>query len=523
MASGVPKRPGWGAMDAHLKRRLVLLLLFPCIGAFYALTLPEGFSWFGDAPAYVQHSLNIVEGRPYADTGYLQNPHHFLAPQAYPPGYPAIMAPVIAAFGVDVSLLRLQGILLFLAALAVLVLAFRSELPFALECVFVLAVGLHPFFWELLQRLSPDVAFALFSYASLAAYMHALEQRTTQRRLLWGLVAGVGLASAVLTRSIGIVLVPCFLAYDLIRFRRPSRPLLAALGLCLSLYVGQLLLAGPSASSRSGYEQLVQENLINRLASAVYGLPTILMRYVRVVDALWSNGYSRLLQHTLFLTSAPFVIAGFGRRLWHRFSVFEVFSLLYLAALLPWTFVHARYLVPLIPLYYFYLFKGIAWLHEASRLSLRAVAAACALIALGTGAARYTALPAEPARPVVYTTPDAEALYERVRHYTEAGDVIASEFPRQIAFFTNRSVTIPPYDDRGNQVLAYLRKVGAKYVIVGPPEEMKPWPTLYYELADYVHRHPKHFEQVYANPTFQLYRIEPQAPPPQASSPQAPE
>ena len=38
------------------------------------LTVREGHNWGGDFAQYILHARNIVEGRPYAQTGYIYNP-----------------------------------------------------------------------------------------------------------------------------------------------------------------------------------------------------------------------------------------------------------------------------------------------------------------------------------------------------------------------------------------------------------------------------------------------------------------
>ncbi len=57
-----------------LKSNFWLIVTVTGIAAWHLLTIRAGHDW-GDAfSLYIQHAKNIVEGRPYADTGYLYNP-----------------------------------------------------------------------------------------------------------------------------------------------------------------------------------------------------------------------------------------------------------------------------------------------------------------------------------------------------------------------------------------------------------------------------------------------------------------
>jgi hypothetical protein len=53
---------------------LWLILLLITIAIFHAVTIRQGHIWADDFAMYIHHAQNIVEGRPYAQTGYLITP-----------------------------------------------------------------------------------------------------------------------------------------------------------------------------------------------------------------------------------------------------------------------------------------------------------------------------------------------------------------------------------------------------------------------------------------------------------------
>ena len=229
-------------LHAALRRRLlgrsrytahvVVALLLVAVLAFQLATLREGVKLSGGDPAlYIHHAKNLVEGRPYADTGYLQNPRYALHPQAYPPGYPLLLAPVYAAFGLNYAAMKIELVLCFVASLAVMVFLFRHVLPFPYLLALIAAVGFNPYLCEWKDAIMADFPFVFFCLASLLAYQQAQAAASVSSRKVmgWAVLAGACACSAVLTRMIGVVLIPTLLLYDLARFRKLSRPLLIAL------------------------------------------------------------------------------------------------------------------------------------------------------------------------------------------------------------------------------------------------------------------------------------------------------
>ena len=88
--------------------RTFLLFLIP-----FLLLAVRQWNWVpaavdGDYAQYLLHARAIVEGRAYADTGYIFHPDAwFIGPRAYPPGLPLTLAPIVAIAGVHTVWLRM--------------------------------------------------------------------------------------------------------------------------------------------------------------------------------------------------------------------------------------------------------------------------------------------------------------------------------------------------------------------------------------------------------------------------------
>ena len=450
----------WGtlARSPHAAKVVVALLLV-VVGVFQLATLREGVKLSGGDPAlYIRHAKNLVEGRPYADTGYLQNPRYALHPEAYPPGYPLLLAPVYAAFGLDYTAMKVELVLFFVAALAAMALLFRHALPLPYLLALVAAVGFNPYLFGWKDAIMADFPFVFFCFAGLLAYQEAQAAAgsPSRRALGWSVLAGVCVCYAVLTRMIGGVLLPCLLLHDLVRFRKLSRPLLVALVAGGLLFGAQRLAFAPGSGApdsagpveaEAGYSNIVEQDLAQRVGEAVEDLPKMAGRYVRFAAGMtWGNAVSEALKQVLFLLFALPVGLGFGARLLRWRSPVELFAACYAAALLPWTFSWSRYLIPLLPLYFFYLFAGLArleaWLGARTRLPRGALLAATLLLLGGSYATKYAAYDHRPIDSPVATAAAREA-FAYVERHTRPGDVVVTGRPRMLVLFVDRAVVAP--------------------------------------------------------------------------------
>ena len=100
------------------------------IGIFYLATIRDGHDWGDDFSMYIRHAQNIARGEPYAQTGYIYNPlNPAVGPRVYPPGFPLLLAPAVAAFGLELRPMKIVVVAFFIASLLVILASFRSVLP----------------------------------------------------------------------------------------------------------------------------------------------------------------------------------------------------------------------------------------------------------------------------------------------------------------------------------------------------------------------------------------------------------
>lgn len=170
----------------------------------------------GDFAQYLLHAQAVAEGRGYTDIPYIYtdlNPE--IGPRAYPPGVSLVLAVVMLASGSG-ALLPIHGTMLLLGALLVGVVTayFTRRGP-----MIGFTVGLFTATSLAPSATDPtsDIPFALAFWTVIL-----LTDRSKQRQIQWLLVAAAGI-TAIMTRSVGMVLIPGALAYAALHWRQTGR------------------------------------------------------------------------------------------------------------------------------------------------------------------------------------------------------------------------------------------------------------------------------------------------------------
>ena len=59
--------------------------------------------WGDDFAQYIHQAANIVKGIPQSETGFIYSQQNYIGPQAYPVGFPLLLAPVYALAGNNIT------------------------------------------------------------------------------------------------------------------------------------------------------------------------------------------------------------------------------------------------------------------------------------------------------------------------------------------------------------------------------------------------------------------------------------
>ncbi|MBD3349209.1 MAG: hypothetical protein GF400_08465 [Candidatus Eisenbacteria bacterium] len=452
--------------------RIGVALVVLAIAIFFLATIREGTEGGDDDAMYILHARNIVSGAPYAETGYILNPNYpGLGPESYPPGYPLLLAPLYAWQGLDLRAMKIQSAIFFIAFLAAYFALVRRHLRYRWAMLALVATGLSPIFWAHKDNVSSDFAFLLFVFAGLSLFeWHGKERNRgaagpvrglgEENRAEAGPVRALAVSAllwfAAAVRSIGLVAIPAVIAADLIRLRTMRRFTVLVAVLTAALALAQAMLF-PGSGSYLERVWPIDPGVVWYNA----------LKYATAATGIWSNGYLPPVRLALVAATGLLAAWTFARRLTSKATVLETFVLFYAAALLVFPGSAARYLFPLIPIFFFYLFIAVERLSR--RLGPRGRVAAlafAAFVVLAVYAARYTTVDFGPLGDQEERI-SAERLYRRIADVTDRTDVLVARRPRDLCLHTGRSASVY-HDAPDRELWAYLEEIGADYLVLGP-------------------------------------------------------
>lgn len=476
------------------RRKTALLLVFLLgIALFYGLTLRPGHDWGDDFAQYIHHAKNIAQGIPYDHTGYIWNPKFpMLGPPTYPPVFPLMLAPVVAAAGLDLAAMKWVVVVSFLGALFFVALVFKPMLSPGYLAALLALLGLNPYFWNLKDNILSDLPFFLFVYAAL----YLIQRRPGPEKgghslAVHGLALGIVCYLAYGTRSLGVVLIPCAILSDLLRRRRVGWGTWVA----AIVFVALAALQARLLHKDSGYAAIVSLDPA-RIARNV-------VEYARYLSGLWDNAWAGSADTLLLILFGLLAAMGLLARLRAHPGTLEIFAILYGIAILPWIATQGRYLVPLMPVYVGYALWAVQVAGKRSPGRARVILAGLlAFAGLGFLSVYATVPLRRPAEGV--GTRSAVALWTAVDRITDPGDVVLFQKPRALALFADRRASGIHETSSDEETWDYIRQVRARYAILGPDDRV----FLHQDrIRRAIEDQSDRFDPVYRNAEFAMYRI----------------
>lgn len=486
-------------MRRSIGKDAAAILCAGLIGLFHLATIRDGHDWGDDFSLYIRHAQNIAHGEPYGDTGYIYNPHNpDIGPRLYPPGFPALLAPVVGIFGLDLRPMKILVLAFLIGSLLVMIPLFRSVLSPPYVAVLILIVGLNPISWELKDHVLSDLPFLFFVLLSLLLFQEADDAHASRRRrTTLAMLAGVSAYAGYATRPLALMLIPCFVAHDVSRHRRIG---------------ASAALATAVVASLAGLQYLVWSHDVSyfdQISSPAAALRQNVPAYLRALSDLWENSYSNTLRRMAFLAAGTLAGVGFVSSLRAGVSVLHLFPPLYLVPVMVWpSYQGMRFLVPIVPFYFCFCLLGIRRIDDALPRWWRmrnAVLTAFVVAVVVSYAGRYSTLEFGALREGI-AKQESRELFDFVSAATNRDDVLVFSRPRALALMTGRRVSggHSPADPCG--LWQYFREIGASYVITGPAPDRFNDDAVY--LRQFVAEFGDDLRPVMTNRDVAVYRIQ---------------
>ncbi|MGD0278493.1 MAG: hypothetical protein ABSC11_04215 [Smithella sp.] len=342
-------------------------------------TLTNGHNWGDDFSAYIMQAKSITELNPRsfieANRFTVENSSNTFGPIAYPWGFPVLLAPFYAVFGLNMIGLKLPGVISFLIFIILLWAGFRKyHSPVWLLCL-VCFFSLNPTMLLFIDQILSDLPFLLLSTASVL-WMGRLiiEKRYLISRFWDYILLGAIIAAAFFIRTNGILLlmtlaITQFIAL-VIKLRRGDVPHDQ-----YSIYLSNLL------SDKGVFLKRLLVNLIPYVSffcivltwevifpkggssyfSIFMAFPIDIIKgnmghYIDMPSEFFA-GVPHF--YLFYFASIPIAIAGIIRRYRYDYHIIVYIILTFVLYLLCPFWQEFRYIFPILPFYYSFVITGL--------------------------------------------------------------------------------------------------------------------------------------------------------------------
>jgi hypothetical protein len=512
-------------MKTDLEKKTIILVLVLAAGVFYAATFRRGHNPGGDFAQYILHAENLAQGRPYADTGYIYNPHYpGLGPRAYPPVLPLMLAPVYEKFGLNLTPMKILMVFFFMLSLLLCAALAGLSLPFRHVLAILLITALNPFFWNFKDDVVSDIPFLFFfllflwivdrrSLADRRSSSSQLDRRSLadrrssssqlDRRSLGnrngarpkrkglnmggGILCGTVMALAFGTRTIGIALPPVLFLSEYYRLRKIGSFTIVSCAVFFVLAAVQGVMFPGGGSYLDQFRGLTPAVVLHNA-----------LLYADAMIKFWDNGSAAwgFLRYPVFAALLVPAFYGFLGRIKNPGPA-EWFPVVYLPMVLLWpTPQGARFLIPFFPLFLFWTFSG---LKRIRRPLYGNAAFAILLIAIAsTYASKYSTLNFGPIPGGMNDAKRMDCL-AFIRGNSHKTDVFICDEPRFLALIAERGASSYFIPESDAAFWNYASDIRATCLVLGP-DEPKP-------IRDLVDRHRGGLKSVYDRGGYTVYKI----------------
>jgi hypothetical protein len=313
-----------------------------------------------------------------------------------------------------------------------------------------------------------------------------------KRMVCFGIVAGALAYAAYSIRTVGIVLLPSLLLQDVIRKRKLTMFSIAGGLVFVVAALCQKLTLNVESDYLDAWTRVVS------LSALVHGAKY----YLVCLATLWDNGHSAILQTITYGLASAVALYGGWIRARKQWTIIETFAALYALLILFFPWGGKRYLIPIMPIYFFYFVIGIFELSKGAgrlRLPIQAVALASVLACFG---ARYGTLDWHQV-PDGTQKPTVTGMVNYVKNEIGRNGMVVFTRARFLALYAETKTLDIYQNPDSDQVLDFYLNRGATHVITTRLTD----PHGNEFLSQLIARYPKRFEKRFGNEDFSVYQL----------------
>lgn len=340
------------------KKTLLILILL-----FFVILISVGMNPYL-IPGYYDNALYFSLGRSLYQGGSYQFMGEYIVD--WPPAYSTVLALVFSLFGPSILTAKITTACFALFALIwVYALLKKEERPYPLLILFIMSI--LPVGLAMGVRIGPEWMFIALSFA----FLYIVETLKTRRTISLGLIAGVLLGAASLTRYIGVLLGVALIAQCWLIYRREGKegflkkitPEVVAAISGATIFLGWIawiysLALGSATDLQTGNYEKLGLSIFSHfsLNEIVLSLSDLLFQGINIGQTYeWSRFIILAVSYLTFF----FIAIGFVRQIRSQHvkaSDFYVLVTFVVLTCFQWKL--SRYLLPIFPFLFSYLIQG---------------------------------------------------------------------------------------------------------------------------------------------------------------------
>jgi hypothetical protein len=476
------------------KRSITCLFIILLVSILYLATIRSGQPWGDDFAMYILETRNIANGTTLAETGYIYNPlRPSVGPKVYPPVLPVLLLPGYLLGSInDLTPMKIEMVAFFIWVLVLVWWGLGRRLPGFLSPVFLAILGFNPVLWNFKEVICSDIPFTFLLYLTLVLVDKGVGDSRVVDQNHWRVVAiGALVYLCYGTRAIGIVLVPALILLAVIYWKRGGQSMAWAAGLGLIPCLIQQRFLGGNTNYGNEFRFSLQA-VIQNISTYSWSLATF-----------WANPYSHGVRNLLFVAATLLALVAYIRRIWSSPSIYEIFLPLYLGVVLLWPNPAGfRYLIPITPIYVFYVLEGVHNLPRFRRVPLRELTIVLLLVLIGVSyVAEFTHENFGAFQEGVSRKESIE-LFSFIQSHTAANDIFIFRKPRALALYTGRRASSYPEAETAAGFCSYFDTIRATYLIEAAALDDR-------NFENFVHKEFRTKEPAFTNADFRVLRLLP--------------
>jgi len=497
---------------SQYKARKVLefLLLVILFSPVFLINIRNNHDWGGDFALYIHQAINLVDGKPQTETGYIfNNQYPSLAPQTYPVGFPILLSPVYFLFGNKIiAFSYFISFILFILAL-ILYYFYKSHFNKWISLFAVLVIIYNPWTLSFKSEINSDIPFMLFLIAIFLAYQKLKpDKKEIYKCIMIGLLVGF----AILIKSIGIVLIVAVIidmAFKVLMLLRGKKQT----HIIKNIISNTFIIIGTSAFVYF----LINYVLIPSTKEPITFFPSLfnfknlkdillnsLSYYILVFQDFFhpDNGNWNFMPLVTKAFALAFFILGFIKKCMKNFGILELYVMGHLIIIFSFPNLSQgfRYLLPILPLAIYYIIFGLLSVKLETKINSKYfifIIGFLCLLQYSKGISNIL----EIQKNIVIGPQEKQAIeaFNYIKENTPHNAVIIFIKPTVLSLYAERKSLTNRYDQDIPTIEKKFREIGANYYLTTTDMQNAPLETFLAEKKDSI-------DLIWSNSRFNLYK-----------------